>query len=394
VLNAYAVHPVDNGGGNRIHWLYRSLARHADVDLVTLGPAARGSDVLHPAPGLRELRVARTEAHERADMALREEAHAPVYDIAALANIALTPDYRAVLENSLAGSSLAIAAHPYMVTALRETGYSGALVHESQNREHLLKSRMLPASPINDRLLGLVAEAERYSCRESRLVYACCEEDAAGLLEEYGGNPADMVVIPNGTDTERIRFMDAAERKRVRSRLGMDSRPLALFLASGHRPNIEAAEHIFRAAEKMPGVVFAFVGNIDGAFHSRALPGNVWMAGFVSDEERNVWLQAADVALNPMLYGGGTNLKLLDYFAAGLPVVSTPIGLRGTGALHQEHALEAPIESLGEAVANAIGGGSAIEAMTRRARALVEANFDWGVLGARLHGEITKRGLL
>src|SRR5205814_217892 len=129
-----------------------------------------------------------------------------------------------------------------------------------------------PAGNTNDRLLALVEEAEAHCVRDSRLVYACCDEDAAGLTQEYGGAPGTMVVIPNGTDTEQIRYASAAERVRVRRHVGMSQRPVVLFLASGHRPNLEAAEHLFAIAERMHDVDFAFVGNIKGAFEGRTLP--------------------------------------------------------------------------------------------------------------------------
>jgi hypothetical protein len=35
------------------------------------------------------------------------------------------------------------------------------------------------------------------------------------------------------------------------------------------------------------------------------------------------------VALNPVTQEGGTNLKILDYLAHGLPVISTEFGMRG-----------------------------------------------------------------
>ena len=394
VLNAYAIHPPDNGGRYRIHWLYRTLARHFDVDIVTLGLPREGSGVLHVDEGLRELRVARTDAHARADSEAQGHAHAPVYDITALENIHLTPDYLTVLENSLADSRLAVLAHPYMLTALRKAGYRGPFIHESQNCELELKRLILPKSASSERLLGLVEEAERFCCREARLVYAASGDDARRLLEVYGGRPEDMIVIPNGADTGSIRYSDAAERNRVRRRLRVGEQPVALFLASGHRPNLEAAERLFGVAERMPDVAFALVGNAADAFLHQRVPRNVWLVGTVSEEARNVWLQVASVALNPMLYGGGTNLKLLDYFAAGTPVVSTEIGIRGTGAEHERHVLVASMDALEEPIRRAIAGGPAIERMTAAARALVEAEFDWWKLGDRLHRAIVERGLL
>jgi glycosyltransferase involved in cell wall biosynthesis len=395
VLNAYAIHPAGNGGQYRIRRLYEALARHVDVDLVTLGRPQEGSDAIELAPGLRELRVARTQAHVEADRAQQREAQMPVDDITALANVHLTPDYMTVLRNSLAGSRLAVLAHPYMATALRESGYEGPFVHESQNREHELKGRMLPEGDTRERLLAAVEAAERHCCREARLVYACCDSDARALLAQYGGDPANTIVVPNGTDTAAIPYFDPPARERLRRTLRLGARPVAMFLASGHRPNLEAAEHLFALAERMPDVAFAFVGNLAYAYgNERVFPENVWMVGTVGEEARNVWLHAAHVALNPMLYGGGTNLKLLDYFAAGTPVVSTDIGLRGTGAEAGTHALVASADSLDAAVREAIAGGPAIERMTRAARELVEREFDWGKLGEGLHQALARRGLV
>ena len=35
------------------------------------------------------------------------------------------------------------------------------------------------------------------------------------------------------------------------------------------------------------------------------------------------------LALNPVTEGSGRNLKMIDYLAHGLPILSTPIGIRG-----------------------------------------------------------------
>ena len=38
---------------------------------------------------------------------------------------------------------------------------------------------------------------------------------------------------------------------------------------------------------------------------------------------------AADIGVNPVRTGSGSNLKIAEYLAAGLPVVTTPVGMRG-----------------------------------------------------------------
>lgn len=49
----------------------------------------------------------------------------------------------------------------------------------------------------------------------------------------------------------------------------------------------------------------------------------------------------ADLVLVPLFSGGGTKLKTLEAFAHGLPVVSTPHGIRGLGAIDGQHCLVA-----------------------------------------------------
>ncbi len=44
------------------------------------------------------------------------------------------------------------------------------------------------------------------------------------------------------------------------------------------------------------------------------------------------YLKAADVAVVPLLDGGGTRMKIIDYFACGIPVVSTSKGIEGIPA--------------------------------------------------------------
>ena len=51
------------------------------------------------------------------------------------------------------------------------------------------------------------------------------------------------------------------------------------------------------------------------------------------------YLRTADMAVVPLRQGGGTRMKVLDYFAAGLPVVSTAKGMEGIEITAGEQAL-------------------------------------------------------
>ena len=82
-----------------------------------------------------------------------------------------------------------------------------------------------------------------------------------------------------------------------------------------------------------PEVTFVIVGGaseraiVEG--YASLVPANVRLLGAVSDAARNEAYAAADIAINPMFTGSGTNIKMLDFLAAGLPTISTLHGARG-----------------------------------------------------------------
>ena len=53
----------------------------------------------------------------------------------------------------------------------------------------------------------------------------------------------------------------------------------------------------------------------------------IHLAGSVEDLAG--WLKAADIAVVPLLEGGGTRMKIVDCFAAKLPLISTSKGIEG-----------------------------------------------------------------
>jgi glycosyltransferase involved in cell wall biosynthesis len=59
------------------------------------------------------------------------------------------------------------------------------------------------------------------------------------------------------------------------------------------------------------------------------VPDNVTFFGRVSNKKMNDIIAASDIAINPVINGSGINIKMLDYMAKGIPVVTTKIGARG-----------------------------------------------------------------
>jgi glycosyltransferase involved in cell wall biosynthesis len=83
------------------------------------------------------------------------------------------------------------------------------------------------------------------------------------------------------------------------------------------------------------------------------------------------------------MQGSGTNLKLVDYAAAGAPIVSTPFGVRGTRLESGAHATITSVDEFSAAIRQILDDPPSAWEMARRARAVVETDHEWRILGDR-----------
>jgi len=103
-----------------------------------------------------------------------------------------------------------------------------------------------------------------------------------------------------------------------------------IFVGSAHGPNIEAVEFILNEiADKNRNIKYTIIGNVISAFNDRKVQPNVHFTGMISADAKESLYKTADLAINPMYSGSGTNLKVLEYIAYGIPLVSTEFGMRG-----------------------------------------------------------------
>lgn len=341
VVNTFPIYPANNGGQVRMLSLYQRLADRANVTVVCLAPSHAPPETRCLRAGLTEVVVPMTAAHAAFETTLGAQLRAPCSDVAAMLQPQLTPAWLNAVRAACERADVVVACHPYAYPAIRAV-WQGPVVYESLNVESDLKAAIFGHDKAT---LAAVTEVEGECARQAPAVLCCSAEDAE-RMQSVHGLATRPVVVPNGVDAQSYPTLAASERKVLRTRLGLEAasgtRMLALFVASHHGPNIDALRSLMACAAECPEVLFAVVGSVCEAPGLPSAPDNLLLAGRVSDAELRVWLAAADVGLNPMVSGSGTNLKMLEYAAAGLPILSTPFGGRG-GILEPEkhyHAAE------------------------------------------------------
>lgn len=393
MLATFTVDAPRHGGELRARNLYGALAREADVHVVSLVGRGWAAGTKPVAPGLAQTVVPRTLAHADLDDEVSLAARIPVTDILAGPHSAHTPAYGAAVAQATADADLVLLAEPYLLPALLDSGCPLPFVYDAYNVEADLKAAALPETPVREELLRRVEAIERAAVTEAAAVTACSDLDAAALAARYGRSLASFTVIPNGTTVlhdvptpaERA---TASERWRQRFRrsAGAARTPaaLAVFFGSWHPPNLDAARLTLEVAAERPEVLFLSCGSHGQAFEDRILPTNVVFPGNVTQQAKSKLLTAADVALNPMRTGSGTNLKLIEYLTAGVPVLSTPFGARGTEVVDGEHLLLAPPERFASGLDEVLADPDAAARRAEVGRELVVRRYDWNELARTL----------
>jgi glycosyltransferase involved in cell wall biosynthesis len=304
-----------------------------------------------------------------------------------------TPALARELANAMEDAAGALLIQPYLVPALQDLAPDLPFVCDCHNHERAMKSGMYPTNEGGAWLMGKVLEIERAAVRGASLVTATTEADLASVVAEYHVQRDLAAVIANGVDTSEIAFVTGEERRHRRAallgELGLHpaTRVLALFVGSGHGPNIDAGRTLIHQAPDMHQVEFLLVGRHSEELHHSKLPPNVHLLGTVDDKMLERLLAAADVALNPIRTGGGSNLKLLTYLAAGLPVITSSVGARGIDAA-DAGVLVSNLDRLGDAIERVVGDLGAERALA--GRRYVEDHADWRSIGRHFRELIDK----
>ena len=198
---------------------------------------------------------------------------------------------------------------------------------------HNLEYRLLEqGSPRHQRFAAWMRTIEEAAPGVYRDIFACAEEDRDFFRAQDGTGRLKLPIIRSAVDPEAYRVAPGT-RERVRTELGLhDADTLLVFAGSGFGPNLDALEVLrsfcrkeadFLARER---VYFLLLGSMIAA---PARDGALIATGRVP--EVAAYFSAGDAGLNPVTRGSGTNVKLFEYLAARLPVISTAFGVRSTG---------------------------------------------------------------
>lgn len=219
---------------------------------------------------------------------------------------------------------------PWWSRALETIHAKPVAVYGSQNVESTWWAPRLDRFPFSSAYKRRLLDLELNAIARASGVVACSELDAEWMKKQAAIDPARLAVVPNGFDARRFQPPDHALRFRLRRKFYFnENTKIAVFIGAAVEPNRQAAELIVRElapATANEPIRYVIAGRVARIIDRPVQPNVSYIEELADVLEL---LQAADVAVNPMLSGSGSNIKLAEALGAGLPVVTTPFGMRG-----------------------------------------------------------------
>lgn len=238
-----------------------------------------------------------------------------------------------------------------LLDALRQRTWHGLVIIQTSNRPWLDFLPRLSAKcvyfhdvradylrraipPVPPRILDFIRQQEDRVCRQADAVGFVSADDLAVAKTLFRVLPAASVApIP----------LDQAYFTPRPADWPPPAYPIVLFTGHlGHPPNVDAVQFLVRdiwprivAACPEARLIVAGMQPAPGVVQALATAANAELHPDVPDIRPFFW--NARVYAIPMRFGGGVRQKIFEAWSMRIPVVCTPMGAEGSGAVHGQH---------------------------------------------------------
>jgi glycosyltransferase involved in cell wall biosynthesis len=391
-LSAWFPYPADNGSKLRAYHLLRALGQEHEVTLVSFAFATarpeQPGDLRSLCADIQVVPVDPFAANRagtlRTFLSARPIVSRPIPAMSHLVSGVLRRNaYGAVIASTEMMADYALQAPPRVPRVLEE--------HNSMTR--WMRERYEGTSHPLKRLRSWASwrKRHRYEMRyypRFDLVTMVSEADRATTLETVGQQETRIEVVPNGVDcAHNLPGLARSEPEAL-----IYSGALT-YSANYHAMRWFLAEIFSRIRAECPGTTLTITGSTRGVDLNRlGLDNSVRLTGFLDDVRLAV--ARAQVAVAPILWGGGTRLKILEAMALGTPVVATSKAAEGLDVTHGLDILIAnePAE-FADQVVRLLRDPNLRDVLARNGRALVEERYDWQAIGQRFVDLVEKVAL-
>lgn len=273
--------------------------------------------------------------------------------------------------------------HPWLFDWIAQLNKNNRpIVYSARNIEYLLAKDVfedIQSSPLKNYLINRIRMMEERCLNKCDFILTVSDMDAQYFIKEYSIPSKKIESIVGGFDTKTISIPSEKEKKELKSKKRFNNKKIILFVGGNYEPNHEAVRFIERLSLefKEKNIMFLIAGSVADKYASHD--------NMVYIPERKVkeYQEMADIALNPIFTGVGSNVKLSEYLGYGLPIISTKLGMRGY-EINKEVLIAETVEEFKKSIYLLLKTDKLRLKMSKSARKLAEKKYDWSVLSKKV----------
>lgn len=217
--------------------------------------------------------------------------------------------------------------------------------------------------------------SEKFLLKNSYKAFVVSERDRNLIKKIYG---LRVGVLPNGADICKFNKINNKNLKAIRVKYGFGKINILFIGIPIYRPNKEALDFLIniifpKLLKKNKNVKLVVTGGkLDKKKDFIINPGNV------DCEELPKIIKVCDICVAPIISGSGTRLKILEYMAAGKPVISTSKGAEGINVENRKNILiENDISKFANKILLLIKNKGFSKRLGKNGKKLVQQNYSW-----------------
>lgn len=256
----------------------------------------------------------------------------------------------------------------------------------------LQKHSVIFRNPVSKKITKLILDKylylqERLACKRCAHIIAVSEIDKQTFMRKYNISEDKITVISPYLSSSR--FNEVSPQKRYSRKV--DTVVVLFHGTYSYPPNRDAfnliLDYIAPEIAKRDGKIRFILAGTDAPVFERE---NVKSLGFVEDLTH--LLMNSDIAMVPLASGEGIRTKILEYMGAGLPIITTKMGIQAIEAEAGKHVIivDNIDQSFIDAILDLAHDSKKREVLGRNALELVRAKFTHKIMQARMDEVIAK----
>jgi len=330
VLGTFEADSSMGGGKYIIHNLFKQLSTNNHITYLSIIENGKPGKEVAINKNFLNIQIPENTESAKIRWELEKTHNVGLFDVHQIEGWKKNIEYLKIVKSNIENADVIIIVHPYLANLVKSLNPQIPIIYHAIDLEFNQKKFILKG-----RILENVKKIEETACKISDQIWTTSETERNEFLSLYTVKPEKLKVLPHGVDLNNTFFISRKKHNKSKDSNPMfQNKTISLFTGSWHPPNLEALEFII---EKLAPInknhIFLIIGSVKDNYYFKhpkvTIPENVIMFGTVSNEEKFAIYELADFALNPIFSGAGTNMKVLEYMATGIPIITTDFGARG-----------------------------------------------------------------